>query len=178
MDAAAARRLTSRRSVCSFPGVVYTVDQADAVAKQLEKFSTCYVHQLVGQIANMEFWLEEAVHALKVADDYPARFATLRDAQREWVDAHGTRVSKSCPACRGKCEFEPEEGWKPQPPSRIDSGELKRVRIRLKDAVYRFALRGHRAGLLDEAALRAACDRVGTSVDAADLEEQAALEVE
>jgi hypothetical protein len=152
--------------------MVYTVDQADAVSKQLEKFSTSYVHQLVGQVANIEFWLEEAVHALHVLDDYPKRFTVLRDAQRAWVDAHGSRVSNHCHVCRGPCEFEPKGGAAPAPPTRIDSVELKRARTRLKDAVYRFALRAHRAGLLDDAGLQAACDRVGTSVDAADVVEQ------
>jgi hypothetical protein len=109
------------------------------------------------------------VHALKVLDDYPKRFVVLRDAQCDWVEAHGSRISTFCSSCRGKCEFEPAEGWMPAPPTRISSAEVKRARTRVKDAVYRFALRAHGAGLLDEAALRAACDRVDTDVDPGDL---------
>jgi hypothetical protein len=152
--------------------VVYTIDQARAVATQIEKLSTVYVHQLVGHFANFDFWLNEAAHALHVVDDYGARFELLRDAQKAWVDAHQTRVSEFCPICHGKCEFEPDEGKRPDPPTRIPHNQLEQARRAVKDAVYHFALRFYRAGMLDETALRAACERVSTSVDAADLKAQ------
>lgn len=147
--------------------MAYSIDQANAVADQLEKFTTSYVHHLAGQVANLDFWLEEVGHALRVIDGYQRRFTLMRDAQSAWVTAHGTVVHGYCPICRGACEF---GAAAPPPPTRIASQELDAARRRLKDAAYQFLLRCHRAGLLDEISLRAACARVGTSVDDADLE--------
>lgn len=146
--------------------MAYSIDQANAVASQLEKFTTSYAHHLVGQFANLDFWLDEVIHAVKVLDDYPKRFVRMRDAQLAWVKAHGTVVSGYCAICRGKCEFDPQT---PLPPTRLPSQETDAARRRLKDAAYKFLLRCHRAGLVDEGGLRAACDRVGTSVDLDDL---------
>jgi hypothetical protein len=115
--------------------MAYSVDQAEALAKQFDKFTTSWLHHLVGQFANLDFWLEEASHALKVLD-------------------------------HGACEFGRET---PRPPTRIASRDLDAARRRVKDSTYQLLLRCHRAGLLDEAALRVACARVGTSVDLADL---------
>ena len=146
--------------------MAYSIEQADLLSTQLEKFTTSYAHHLVGQFANVEFWIAEANHAVTVIDDYNKRFTKMRDAQKEWVRAHKTVVSGFCPICRGKCEFDPRT---PQPPTRIRSQELDEARRRLKDAVYHFLLRCYRAGLLDEAGLKAACERAGTSVDLKDL---------
>jgi hypothetical protein len=121
---------------------------------------------LVGQFANIDFWLDEANHALAVIDNYNKRFTRMRDAQKEWVRAHKTVVSSFCPVCRGKCEFDPRT---PEPPARIRDQELEEAQRRLKDAVYHFLLRCHRTGLLDEGELKNLCERVGTSVDLKDL---------
>lgn len=150
--------------------MVYSIEQAELVAQQLEKFTTSYSHHLVSQFANLEFWLDEVRHAVDVIDGYSRRFVTMRDAQREWVEAHGTMVpSPFCPICRGECEFGGPQ--KPEPPVRIPSQDLDAARRRVKDAAYKLLLRGHRAGLLDEEAVRAACERVGTSVDPSDLDD-------
>jgi hypothetical protein len=150
--------------------VAYSIDQATLVASQLERFATSSTHHLVGQFANLDFWLDETVRALHVLDDYPTRFGRMRDAQVSWAQAHGTVVSDFCPLCGGACEFGPET---PLPPRRLPSQETEAARRRLKDAAYRLLLRCHRGGLLDEAALRVGCDRVGTSVDLADLKPRA-----
>jgi len=147
--------------------MAYTLDQADAVAIQLEKFATSYAHHLVGQFANLEFWLDEVSHALKVIDDYSRRFDRMKDAQRAWVKAHRTVVSSGhCPFCGGKCEF---ESGKPEPPTRLPSREVDEARRRLQDAAYHFLLRCFRAGLQDKASLKKLCEKVGTSVDPADV---------
>ena len=150
--------------------MAYSIDQASAVATQLEKFATSYAHHLVGQFANMQFWLDEANHALKVIDDYSRRFDLMREAQRTWIKAHGTVVSGFCPHCGGKCEFDPRT---PEPPTRLPSREMDEARRRLKDASYHFLLRCYRTGLLDEAALKTGCAYVGTSIDPADLKASA-----
>ena len=145
--------------------MVYSIDRANLLSAQLEKFTTSYAHHLVGQFANVDFWLGEAKQALAVLADYHRRFTRMRDAQADWVHAHQTVVSTFCPHCGGKCEFDPRV---PPPPVRIPSLELTEAARRLRDAIYGFLLRCHRAGMLDEAALVAACEQVGTDVDVRD----------
>jgi hypothetical protein len=145
----------------------YSIDQSNAVAVQLEKFTTSFAHHLVGHVANLEFWLDEVVHSIGVLDDYGKRFVRMRDAQIEWVRAHGTRIDGYCQICRGKCEFGP---FTPSPPRRVASQEIEAARRRLKDAAYQFLLRCFRAGHLDQAALSSCCARVGTSLEPIDLD--------
>lgn len=106
--------------------MVYSIEQAETVASQLEKFTTSLVHQL-------SFWLDEVAHSLKVIDDYPRGFAAMRDAQRDWIAAHETVVQGYCRLCGGACEFSPNP-LPPSPPKRIDSHELEGASRRLKDA--------------------------------------------
>jgi hypothetical protein len=147
--------------------MAYSIDRAVILADQLERFAHSNVHQLAGQIANLDFWLDEAVHSLRVIEDYPPRFRRLRDAQVAWVEAHGTKVSGYCPIGMGGCELRPS---KPEPPSRIPSEQMAEARSRVQRSAYRFLLRSYRAGLLDEAAVRAACDRIGLVAEPEDLE--------
>lgn len=149
---------------------MYTIEQAERVASQLERFTTGYAHHVAGHFANLEFWLSEAAHALEVLRDYPRRFETLCEAQVGWVQAHGTRVFEGgyCNICGGVCEF--DEKRTPHRPKRASSAERDAATRRLKDAVYQFVLRCYRMRLLDEAGVRAACDRVSTSVEPGDLE--------
>ncbi len=149
--------------------MAYTIDRADDLAAQLEKFTTAFGYQVVGQLANLEFWMDEVRHALAVLDGYPRRFARMRDAQAQWVAAHKVVVGTLCAQCRGRCEFATELE-PPTPPVLINAREVEAARRRLRDAGYRFLLRGHRMGLLDKAALRLECERIGTSVDLADIE--------
>lgn len=95
--------------------MAYSIDQANMLSKQLGKFTTAYAHHLVGQFANVDFWLDEANHALAVMENYNKRFTRMREAQKTWVEAHNTVVSGFCRICRGKCEFDPR---RPEPPTR------------------------------------------------------------
>jgi hypothetical protein len=151
--------------------MTYTVEHANQVASQLERFSTAFAHQVAGQFANLAFWLEEVVHAVAVIDAYPARFVAMELAQREWVAKHDTVVGSFCRHCGGECELAPGMS-PPNVPRRIDARQMAEAKQRVKDAAYRFLLRGHRTKLLDRAALIAACERIGTSVDFADLHEE------
>jgi hypothetical protein len=83
--------------------VAYSIERAALIADQLERLATQNLYQLAGQFVNLDFWIAEAAHAIQVLDDYPARFERLRETQREWVRAHGTKVSDYCPICRGAC---------------------------------------------------------------------------
>jgi hypothetical protein len=150
--------------------MAYTLDQATLVATQLERLATYQQHQLIGQLENLEFWLREARHAIDVIEEYPARFARLREAQDRWVDAHDTRVFiVECPHCGGgPCKLESER--RPPPPRRLASSDLSSARRSVTEAGYHLLLRLYRAGWIDEARLRAGCDQLGTSVDLDDLD--------
>lgn len=148
--------------------MTYMIEQADKVATQLEKFSTGYAHHVVGQHANLEFWIGEAKHALDALDGYGERFERMASAQKAWVEAHGTRVGSFCPLCGGACELE-EKTAKPPRPTRFPSSERAKATRRLKDAAYHFLRRCYRMRLLDEPEFRTACARLDTSVDLADL---------
>src|SRR5450432_4518968 len=99
--------------------MVYSIERADQVANQLEKFSTSFAHQVAGQFANLTFWLDEVVHAITVIDAYAKRFAAMAEGQREWVAKHDTVVGSYCPYCRGACEFDPGLS-PPAAPRRVD----------------------------------------------------------
>ena len=50
--------------------MVYSLDQADRLTDQVRKLASGYVHHLAGQFANIDFWLDEVIHALDVLDNY------------------------------------------------------------------------------------------------------------
>jgi hypothetical protein len=145
----------------------YSTRRATLLADQLERLATQNLHQLAGQIANLDFWISEAEAALDTIDLYPARFRRLRDAQAEWVEAHGTRVVAYCAVCQGACGFGP---GKPEPPRRVPSGDLASAAAAVRGAMRRFLLRLYRAGLLDEPAVRGHADRLEIAVEPEDLD--------
>lgn len=153
----------------------YSTERAALIATQLERLSTQNAHQLAGQLANLEFWIEEAVAAIRVIDGYPERFRRLRATQGEWVKAHGTKVSGYCPFCRGACELGPQT---PEPPRRIPAEDLDRARESVRTAGRRYLLRLYRAHLLEESAVRRACDAVGIALENQDLVRDAPQPVE
>src|SRR5262245_33149251 len=63
----------------------YSIQRAGLIAEQLERLATQHAHQLAGQVANLAFWISEAVGAISILDDYAARFLALRNAQVGWV---------------------------------------------------------------------------------------------
>lgn len=50
--------------------MIYTIEKADLVTAQLRKFATDYSHHVVGQFANVDFWLQEVIDAQKIIDTY------------------------------------------------------------------------------------------------------------
>jgi len=135
------------------------------IADQLERLATQNVHQLAGQVANLAFWISEAIQAISVVDDYPTRFRRLRDAQVDWVKEHGSKVSGYCPHCRGACEFGPQT---PEPPRRVPTQDLAAARDCVRRAARRYLLRLYREHLLDEDVVRRACGEIGVGVEAED----------
>jgi hypothetical protein len=126
----------------------------------MKKFVTLNPHQLVGHVANLDFWIGEAAHCLKVIDGYQPRFEHLKAAQTEYVSRHGTT------------QFDLDDSslsWDAAPPQRVPTLELKTVRRDLCESVYQFLVRCARGRLIDQATVRAKCGDLGISVDAADL---------
>ena|SRR5690349_11261304 len=151
----------------------YSIERANLIADQLERLATQNLHQLAGQVANLAFWVSEAVGAVSTIDDYPARFRRLREAQVGWVKAHGTRVSGYCRICGGACELGPTT---PEPPRRIHAEDLEAARQGVRQAARRYLLRLYRAHLLDEDAVRRACREIGAAVETEDFERDSAAE--
>lgn len=147
---------------------MYTIEKASLISDQLKRFTTAYAHHVVGQFANIDFWLQEVQASLKTIDEYNERFDKIRDRQQEWVDFHGTVVQEYCRICRGKCEF--GNGGPPAPPSRMSSNALKACRRELIDSVYYFLIRCYRMELLEEQELRIKCKELGTSIELSDLD--------
>jgi hypothetical protein len=145
----------------------YAIEQAALLAQQLEGLATREAHQLAGHVANLDFWVDEACHVLATIDDYPDRFRRLRDGQQAWIRSHETRTRRPCPICCGPCELGPRP---PPAPTRIPSQEMDAARRGVRRGCYRFLLRLHRVGLIDEPALRLACDRVGVTLEREDLD--------
>jgi len=148
-------------------GVSYSIKRANLIADQLERLATQNPHQLAGQVANLAFWMSEALLATSTIDDYPVRFRQLRDAQAGWVKAHGTKISGYCHHCGGVCEFGPQA---PEPPQRIPDEELTEARDNVRRAARRYLLRLYRANFLDEEAVRRFCGEIGVGIEVEDFE--------
>ena len=140
--------------------MAYSSDIADVVASQLDRLSKLHPHQLVGHVANLDFWLSEVRHCQNVIDSYHARFERMKTAQTNYVSEHGTKVAHPFPECGPTT---------PEKPRRVPDEELQSSRRQLRDAFYRFLIRGYRERLIDEALLRRTADAVDLGIDLADL---------
>jgi len=143
----------------------YSIKRATLIADQLERLATQNAHQLAGQFGNLDFWISEAVGAIRVINEYPERFRSLRDGQVAWVKAHKTKVAGYCPICSGPCEFGPQT---PQPPLRIPAEDLAEARVAVQRAGRAYLLRLHRAHLVEKDAVRRACDQLDIGVEEED----------
>jgi len=135
----------------------YSSDVAVLLAKQLTRFATLNRHQLVGHLANLDFWLSEVAHSLQVLDGYNVRFEQLKNAQAKYTAEHKTiEFALDDPCCiRG-----PVAG-----PKRAPAGDLKDGRRQLCDSLCRFLSRCFKEKLIDESALRETCDRFDIGID-------------
>ncbi len=147
--------------------MIYTIERANLLAEQFNRFKSSHAHHLAGLYANVDFWLGEVESAFCTIDDYNARFSAIRDAQQTWVETYNTKEYRYCPICGGRCEF--ADGT-PEPPRRTSNSELKASRLELKEAAREFLLRCYRTGLMDETGLKELFNRIGTSVEPSDLD--------
>ena len=139
----------------------YSSEVANLIANQLSRFMTLNRHQLAGQAANLDFWLNETRHAIEVIDGYGQRYEQMRSAQSRYVSEHETFVYDSR-----------DEFYKPKPPDppiRVSHTELKEARRTVTDAAYRFFVRCTNEGFITESRLREASDDLGIGVEASDL---------
>jgi hypothetical protein len=145
--------------------MAFTTEMATLVADQLSRFLTLNRHQLAGQAANLDFWIEEVRHALGVIDGCRKRFHRLKVAQARYVRKHAT-IEFALDDPRGM-------PLAPDPPHRIRDEELREARRSLADAAYRFLVRCLNDGLISEARIRAKCDALGISIDSTDVRSRA-----
>src|SRR5262249_17639629 len=121
-------------------------------------------HQLVGQVANLDFWEAEVRHCLDVIDGYGHRFERMKAAQERYTSEHGTVIFRlDDPCCTQKAAT---------PPRRIPASELKEARRPLRDSMYRFLGRCFNEGLIDEAMVRQTCNRLDIGIEASDLRQR------
>ena len=138
----------------------FSENMAKVVADQLARFVTLNRHQLAGQVANLDFWVDQARHALEVIDGYEPRFQRLKAAQEGYVAEHNTLIFfLSDPGIQGA----------PDPPRRVPHANLRDARRSVTEATYRFLVRCHHDGLIPESRLRAICDSLEIGVEATDL---------
>lgn len=149
--------------------MVYTIDKAELIGEQLRRFTTGKAHHVVGQFSNLDFWFGEVVAALKVIDDYGARFDRMAEAQSVWLDRHQIVELDYCAQCRGPCELEGEVYRPPRAPTRYRRTEFKKARKTLVDSAYFFLARCARLNLLSEERLKRLCEEMGTSLDRNDI---------
>lgn len=130
---------------------------AKLVADQLARFVTLNRHQLAGQVANLDFWLDQVRHSLAVLDGYGKRFQKLKAAQARHIrEHHTTEFALHDPCCT--------QG-SPAPPRKVPDHELKDARVALCDAARRFLVRCYREGFIEESVFRQRCTDLGIGAD-------------
>ena len=142
--------------------MAYSADIANLLTDQLTKLTTLNRHQLAGQVANLDFWLNEVGHALAVIDGYPARFTRMKRAQTGHVGEFTTR------------EFELNDpdaylyeahASAPKPPKPVPDTELREGRRALCQATARFLSRCAKEGLVDESTVQRESERLRIGAD-------------
>ena len=66
--------------------MIYTVEKANLITKQLNKFKDNYAFMVAGQFANIEFWINEVETAITAIDEHNIRVTKKYDAQEKWID--------------------------------------------------------------------------------------------
>ena len=135
----------------------FSTDLARVVSDQLSRFVTLNRHQLAGQVANLDFWMSQARHALETLDGYGVRFIRMETAQEQYVSDHGTTeyaLEVDYPVAR-----------KAAPPHRIPDRELRKARKALIESAYRFLVRCRKEGLISLEQISAARETLGVGSD-------------
>ena len=129
--------------------MAYSTNLANLVSDQLTRLTTLNNHQLVGQGANLDFWLSQVQNALEVIDGYGVRFIQMATAQELYVSRHGT------------IEFDPSANFPTQQrassPRRMPDRELRKARRNLVDAATRFLERCRQESLISDSRYEEVC---------------------
>lgn len=150
--------------------MIYTVERANLITEQLRKFADSYTYMVVGQFANLDFWIDETVHAIRAIDEHNVRFEKMCDAQKKWIEERKVKVPDYCSICNGICELSEQHYKKPELPKQRAKSEKKQTKKDLVDAAYYFLIRCYKISLLNEKELKGYCNQLGTSVDLNDLD--------
>ncbi|MDI9312115.1 MAG: hypothetical protein QM535_18015 [Limnohabitans sp.] len=149
--------------------MIYTIEKANLLSKQLRRFTDGYAYMVAGQFANIDFWIEETINVLKALDEHKSRFEKMREAQDNWIEEKNVLIPNFCPICNGFCELEVHKYKKPDLPKETAEKKKKESRKELVDATYFFLIRCYKTELLSKVELENYCKRIGTSVDPYDL---------
>jgi hypothetical protein len=137
----------------------FSENMAKVVADQLARFVTLNRHQLAGHMANLDFWVAQARHALEVIDGYEDRSRRLKSAQDRYVAEHQIQTFGPDPDIHGP----------PDSLRRVAHGALREARRSLTEATYRFLIRCCNDGLIPESQLRAVCVSLDIGVETTDI---------
>ena len=149
--------------------MIYTVEKANLITKQLNKFKDNYAFMVAGQFANIEFWINEVETAITAIDEHNIRFTKMYDAQEKWIDEKNVRIPDYCYICNGICELSNEHYKKPELPKQKSTNDKNDSRKDLINAMYYFLVRCLKLELLNEELFKEYCNRIGTSIDPNDL---------
>lgn len=149
--------------------MIYTVEKANLITKQLNKFKDSYAFIVAGQFANIEFWMNEVESTITAIDEHNIRFTKMYDAQEKWIEEKNVRIPDYCYICNGICELSNEHYKKPDFPKQRAQNEKNESRKELINATYYFLVRCFKLELLNEKLFQEYCHRIGTSIDPNDL---------
>ena len=149
--------------------MIYTLEKAVLVTKQLKKFTSSNDYMVAGQFANIDFWIHEVASAVKALDEHNIRFNKMNQAQKDWIEENDTRVPDYCHICNGICELSTEHYVKPELPKRRFNNDKKEIRKELVNAGYYFLIRCFKMKILNKEQINVFCNKIGTSIDPYDL---------
>jgi hypothetical protein len=149
--------------------MIYTIEKANLITKQLKKFKDSYAYMVAGQFVNIEFWINEVENAIVAIDEHNIRFAKMYEAQERWIDEKNVRIPDYCYICNGICELSTEHYKKPELPKQRAKNDKNDSRKDLINATYYFLVRCVKLELLNEKQFKEYCNRIGTSIDINDL---------
>lgn len=149
--------------------MIYTVEKANLVTKQLKKFTDSYSFIVAGQFANIDFWINEVESSILAIDKHKIRFQKMYEAQEIWIDKKNVKIPDYCYICDGICELSNEHYKKPDLPKQRAIKEKNDSRKELINATYYFLVRCFKLELLNEKLFQEYCNRIGTSIDPNDL---------
>ncbi len=139
----------------------YSSDIARILTDQLAKFVTLNRHQLAGQVANLDFWLDEVRHAIHVIDDYGPRFEPSRTLSSSTPRSTGLRNSISETRATRNSQPHRRGGFCTPTSTRRD--------VPSATDAYRFLVRCFNEGFITESVLREACGSLEIGIEARDL---------